>query len=729
MSSGGSDETKTSNEFDKGFLAESNQPLESSRFSIAMKMNRDKDKSTLLPPSPPKFVSMNQLAEAAEAFYNMSLAHEITVDSQFRLEKYEPQEKSLEYCIKETMHRAFWDILRSSLECDPPDYQPVLRLLEEVKQSLQGLVLPNQVTLKTLIENLLDMDIARSQLEETGYLSLEMYKTEVINLMKQFCAPIRDQEVENLRNINDPIEAFKNVFILLDKMHMDLANFTIEQMRPYIRQQAVTYERTKFAAFLEAQQKLGIDGLAHTRDWIKQAYNDLLHVSSSSSSHQSTVHEDNSSASNNTNNISNISVDMKKSSNDCTTTTSTTTTAASTTSTPTPTSNDVIPLTPNNILREAYLKLLTWPRDCDWPETMLMDQYRLIDLGNQLLIIVNLTSIILVVCNYVATNLSSTTTTATTTTPPPTLTNHQSSSPSSLPSTHTSKSIFSMPANHSPLPSYDVMIQLKKSICQDVALVLHGIALNYKPDQLIDDVIEQVILTIELWYNRCILQSATPCGAVTSSPSPSSTTVATSNEQKLSCTPPPPTTTAYITDYGRHELTVQLTSVITAEHPVYKLMHKRAMDFLRSALSSYPPEPLTLPPGFSVLLDLDQTKLNSSIQNSGSSYLQKSPMNIPTTTPTTTMMFGCGASTSSSSNQNHPSTISGLQFPPSPSTPPLQDSMSSSGKTMSKLEILSLSDLASRLLPLLAHNRHVFGVYYAEIIQLLLMPEIRKNTS
>lgn len=53
------------------------------------------------------------------------------------------------------------------------------------------------------------MDIAKSQLEETGYLSLEIYKNEVINLMKQFCAPIRDQEVEDLRKIDDPIDAFK----------------------------------------------------------------------------------------------------------------------------------------------------------------------------------------------------------------------------------------------------------------------------------------------------------------------------------------------------------------------------------------------------------------------------------------------------------------------------------------------------------------------------------------
>ncbi|CAH8631751.1 unnamed protein product [Schistosoma rodhaini] len=662
MSSDDKKETETSNKCDEGFLPDANPTSESPRFSIAMEMNRhDKDKDTLLPPSPPKFVSMNQLAEAAKAFYNMSLAHEITVDSEFRLEKYEPQEKSLEYCIKETMHRAFWDILRSSLDCDPPDYEPALRLLEEVKQSLQGLVLPNQTRLKTLIENLLDMDIAKSQLEETGHLSLEFYKNEVINLMKQFCAPIRDQEIEDLRKINDPIDAFKNVFVVLDKMHMDLANFTIKQMRPYIRQQAVTYERTKFATFLEAQQKLGIDGLAHTRDWIKQAHDDILHVS-----HQSINHE----CLNNSNNIStnnkNTPVDLKRTSDDCPTT-----------------SNDTIPLTPNNILREAYLKLLTWPRDRDWPETMLMDQYRLIDLGNQLIIIVNLTSLVLVVCNYIASNLSTFTTTGL-------------SSPSAK------KPILSIPLETS-LP-HDAMIQLKKSICQDVAPILHGICLNYKPDQLVDDIIDQVILTIELWYNRCI-QS---CNLVTSSSS-SSSNLSPLTDQKSLCT------TAYMTDYGRNELSLQLTSVIVSEHPVYKLMYKRAMDFLRSALSSYPPEPLPLPPGFSVLLDLDQHKLSSSTSGNGTTvnsvgYLRKPPLNIPTT-----MMSG-----GSSSNST---TTTGLLFHPSPSSP-RQESINNF-KT-SKFEILSLSDLASRLLPLLAHNRHVFGSYYAEIIQPLLMPEIQK---
>ncbi|RTG82082.1 uncharacterized protein DC041_0006119, partial [Schistosoma bovis] len=84
-----------------------------------------------------------------------------------------------------------------------------------------------------------------------------------------------------------------------------------------------------------------------------------------------------------------------------------------------------------------------------------------------------------------------------------------------------------------------------------------------KPDQLVDDIIiEQVILTIELWYNRCI-QS---CNLVTSSSSSSSSNLSTLTEHKSLCT------TASMTDYGRNELSLQLTSVIISEHPVYKLM-------------------------------------------------------------------------------------------------------------------------------------------------------------
>ena len=40
---------------------------------------------------------------------------------------------------------------------------------------------------------------------------------------------------------------------LLELMKMDMANFTIAQMRPHIQQQSIDYERKKFKEFLESQ--------------------------------------------------------------------------------------------------------------------------------------------------------------------------------------------------------------------------------------------------------------------------------------------------------------------------------------------------------------------------------------------------------------------------------------------------------------------------------------------
>lgn len=40
--------------------------------------------------SPPKFVSLEEIVTAANGFKNMALAHEIAVDKDFKLQKYEP---------------------------------------------------------------------------------------------------------------------------------------------------------------------------------------------------------------------------------------------------------------------------------------------------------------------------------------------------------------------------------------------------------------------------------------------------------------------------------------------------------------------------------------------------------------------------------------------------------------------------------------------------------------
>ncbi|KAG5449661.1 T-complex protein 11-like protein 1 [Clonorchis sinensis] len=595
---------------------------------LPMKKQQSAREGFQLPPSPPTFVTMRQLTEAANAFYNMSLAHEITVDSEFRIEKYDPPEDSLEHTVKETMHRAFWDMLRSSLEADPPDYQPTLNLLSEIKQSLNGLVLPNQKTLQKLVDSSLDLDAAKATLEHTGHLNLKDYAIQVINMMHQFCAPVRDQEVENLRKIDDPVEAFRNAFILLEKMHMDLANFTIAQMRPYIRQQAVQYERSKFATFLDAQKALGLDGLRRTREWIEAAFSKLTNVSRSEL--PSTASASSASASHLPGERAGkrwVSADSESSAEE-------------------------FPLTPNNILREAYLELLVWPAGKDWPETVVMDQLRLTELGIQLANIVTLTSLVLVVCNFVASNASS---------------------------------IF--PGSCLSRVDPSMMVQLKQMVCKSGIGILRN-STSTSTQQRGTAMAEEIIFTVERWLN-------TTLSSLKSTPTTPTDTDETPGETDAS------KAIHLLPDPLKETLSSQVVEVVSERHPVFILMNKRAIGFLRSALSAYPPEPLPLPPGFSILSDVTRHAGNAVTAN----------------------QTDCSSSPSGHCppSQPIPSAMATGLRPRTPDADP--------PKRLQKLEHLSLSNLASRLLPLLAHNRHVFGPQYAEIIQALLLPNTEPSPS
>lgn len=64
----------------------------------------------------------------------MTLAHEIAINPDFRLEPYIPPENSLEKKIKTILHDAFWDLLREQLNSDPPCYDHAIVLLGDIKE-------------------------------------------------------------------------------------------------------------------------------------------------------------------------------------------------------------------------------------------------------------------------------------------------------------------------------------------------------------------------------------------------------------------------------------------------------------------------------------------------------------------------------------------------------------------------------------------------------------------
>lgn len=74
--------------------------------------------------SPPKFVTLDEIMQAASAMRDMALVHQIAIDDNFKLERAEPKDH-IHKVIKETMHKAFWDLLREQLNEDPPCFKQV----------------------------------------------------------------------------------------------------------------------------------------------------------------------------------------------------------------------------------------------------------------------------------------------------------------------------------------------------------------------------------------------------------------------------------------------------------------------------------------------------------------------------------------------------------------------------------------------------------------------------
>ncbi|KAF7253254.1 hypothetical protein EYD10_01526 [Varanus komodoensis] len=290
-----------------------------------------------IPPSSPlQSLSMSELIETANEVSKMTIAHEIVVNHDFKLQETNFSSNSLKSRVKETLHKVFWDSLREQLSKMPPDYSQVVKLLQEIKEILLSLLLPRQTHLRRQIEETLDMELIKQEAEH-GALDIPNLTTYILGTMAILCAPVRDEEVQGLRVIADPVHLLRELFRVLDLMKMDMVNFTIQSLRPHLQEHSVQYERNKFQELLN---KLP-GSLACTTEWLRKAAAELSNfdlLPSSSTSESSGSH--------------------------------------------TPSSHmaarESLIHSPTAVLNQAYMDLLHWePGKEDYPETLLMDKARL----------------------------------------------------------------------------------------------------------------------------------------------------------------------------------------------------------------------------------------------------------------------------------------------------------------------------------------------------------------
>uniref|UniRef100_A0A8C3RL44 T-complex 11 n=1 Tax=Chelydra serpentina TaxID=8475 RepID=A0A8C3RL44_CHESE len=182
--------------------------------------------------------------------------------------------------VKETLHKAFWDSLKEQLSASPPDYTHVIQLLQEIKENILSLLLPRHSRLRNQIEEALDMELIRQEAEH-GALDIPNLTMYILGTMAMLCAPVRDEEVQRLRGVTDPVQLLREIFRVLDLMKMDMVNFTIQSLRPHLQDHSIQYEQKKFQELLV---KLPSD-LDHTTEWLHKAAAEVSASSLSSPSH------------------------------------------------------------------------------------------------------------------------------------------------------------------------------------------------------------------------------------------------------------------------------------------------------------------------------------------------------------------------------------------------------------------------------------------------------------
>uniref|UniRef100_A0A2K5QFQ0 T-complex 11 family, X-linked 2 n=1 Tax=Cebus imitator TaxID=2715852 RepID=A0A2K5QFQ0_CEBIM len=244
---------------------------------------------------------------------------------------------------------AFWNHLKEQLLSTPPEFTCALRLLKEIKEN----------RLRNEIEEVLDTDLLKQEAEH-GALDVPRLSNYILNLMALLCAPVRDEAVQKLETITDPVRLLRGIFRVLGLMKMDMANYTIKSFRPYLQEHSIQYEQAKFQELLDKQPSL----LNYTTKWLTKAATDITTLCPSS-------------------------LDSPGSS--CSTACSLPNRAAYNSEPPSPTM----------VLYQGYLNLLCWdPENEEFPETLLMDRIRLQEMAFQLHQLTILDSVLLVARSF-----------------------------------------------------------------------------------------------------------------------------------------------------------------------------------------------------------------------------------------------------------------------------------------------------------------------------------------
>lgn len=182
--------------------------------------------------------------------------------------------------ILEKLQEVYWDKLQKQLS-DEDDWNIILSPIQELKSSINELLPKRKITsIHVDLKEKIDLELIEQQIDADTF-DLNSFKNitiTIIDIMSKVCAPVRDDKIDALRQQLDKCKKHQicnlldNIFKLVKLMNIDMANFSIKAIRPYIQKQQIEYERTKMSEYLSKNPEKGLE---HSKEWLSIAFRQL----------------------------------------------------------------------------------------------------------------------------------------------------------------------------------------------------------------------------------------------------------------------------------------------------------------------------------------------------------------------------------------------------------------------------------------------------------------------
>ncbi|KAJ1505395.1 T-complex protein 11 [Coelomomyces lativittatus] len=194
---------------------------------------------------------------------NHHLAHEIIMDPSFELKPASSTSTStsdvLHHQIKSMATLAFKHRIQEAW--DQHQYGFIEDLVLEIQTSLSSMTHSERV--KDTLKDVLDVKRVQKQIQ-VGQVDIQGLLKSIVDWMLRLAAPIRDASIRSILSATSVSEAVVQIHAMLETMHLDLANYYIQQLRPYLQTRAITYETAQFAQSLKDSSST----LPNTRAWL-----------------------------------------------------------------------------------------------------------------------------------------------------------------------------------------------------------------------------------------------------------------------------------------------------------------------------------------------------------------------------------------------------------------------------------------------------------------------------